>query len=171
MNVDQAIAEVLDEHGDLPVPVIAGKVRAKLEEDDAGALEDWLHENLEILIALSVRRVRRKRRADEPRDDGPKKRFTIAAQSGDKELLAEFLTFRDEATVREDGTVKDVADFNADDHLYVAGTYQQRGQTALMLAAFHRQVAKLVGHRRTSDVMSEDAYAALHDRLRRRMSN
>lgn len=173
MDIEETIEKAIEEHGDLPASVIAEKVVAQLEEEaDRRALNKWLLGNLETIVAFNVRRIQTARRAA-ARDDSPtpQSRFRDAAgaaESGDKELLAAFLKYND-TTVVADGTEKHVVDFTGEDHRFVAERYQQRGKTALMLAAFHRQVAKKVGSGRTGDKLDKAAYEALHASLVEKM--
>lgn len=142
-------------------PVVAAQIHDELLADDPGLLDGWLHaiavEALRQAIANRSRHVRNAaRRRGKPR-------AFAAAAGGDPAVLAGM--FAADLVTAPDQSRKRVADMTGPDHLYVAERYAGSGNRALLLAEFHRQVAKRIGDRRTADVLTEDEYARMYDSI------
>ena len=157
--------------------IVAEKLCGQLLENDPDLLDGWLHAMavplLRRVIGLRVHRERSAaKRGAAARD------FAAAAagleraeDDGERESAAAALLgmFSEIHVVDPDQTRKRAADMTGPEHLFVAeNTYQKSANTALMLAAFHRAVAKKVGKRRTADVLSEEQYEALYVSIARK---
>lgn len=70
-------------------------------------------------------------------------------------------TFSEVIRIDSKDTMRRVSDMTGADHQFVADGYQASGQRDLLMAAFHRRVARLVGTKKTADVMSEEEYLRL----------
>ena len=149
--------------------IVAAKLHAQLQEKDPDLLDGWLHAmaiqtlRQEISLRARVERTTARRRASarafrDATDD--------AEETGDATpLLGLFQVIH---TVDEDNTRKHAADMTGPEHLFVAGAYKQSANETLMLAAFHRAVAKKVGDKRTSEVLDEQQYEELYLSIARR---
>lgn len=165
--VDELLDQLCqDADGDFVPALAAEKLARELHEKHEQELLDWLDEHavsfLREAITFRLRRSRGKavRRA-------AARAFGKATDEGDDELLGHFAVFH---VVAPDRTQKRVADMTGEDHRFVADAYQATGKYDLMLAAFHRQVAKAVGKKRTADVLSEEQYDELLQSITKRMS-
>lgn len=155
MTVDEIIDGFADgQEGDFVVGVIADKITAHLREHEPRAFREWLDEHAAIFVHERIRaRLRSQRGTALHR--GPGRRFAESVEAGEVGHFAVTYVVDLEATRRR------VRDMTGPDHLFVAQQYDGSARRELMLAAFHRVVAKRVGRRRTGDVLSEEQYDAL----------
>lgn len=167
----EAHIEAATKGSDWVAAVVAEKLCSQLLESDPELLDGWLHVMavplLRRIIGLRVHSQRRaiKRGARVRAFSDAVADLEGAAEEGGRVSAAAVLLgmFSEIHTVDEDQTRKRAADMTGPEHLYVAeNTYQRSANTALMLAAFHRAVAKKVGKRRTEDVFSEQQYEDLY---------
>lgn len=162
-EMDARIAAATGESG-WAAPVVAAKMHAALLETDPDLLNGWLHAMAVDVLRMAVgsrsraqRTVARRRAAS--------RIFGAAAAEAEETgntipLLGLFAVVH---VIDADNTRKLAADMTGPEHLFVAeNTYQQSANQALMLAAFHRAVAKKVGERKTSDVFSAQQYELLY---------
>ncbi len=158
MNVHEAIVDHLDSiDGDFVSAVEADKFVTWMEEVAPGELLDWLSENARRFVTRDMQQTMMRRRTSAI-NRAKSRAFGQAVEDGDVEYLGHFAAVY---TVDPDSTRRRVADMTGDDHRYVAGEYEGSAKHDLMMAAFHRAVAKKVGKRRTADVLDEDKYDAL----------
>jgi hypothetical protein len=152
--IDAAIADAKANGGEFVPSVLASKLVASAVETSPDALDEWLHARAERLVT-SVITKRLQSERHQCQRNAKRSAFRDAAElaaSGDFEGMSSFAAVY---SVAPDHARRQVRDMTGADHKFVADTYQASGQRELMLAAFHRQVAKVVGKRRTADVMTE----------------
>lgn len=162
MTYDDAIAEAITSaEPDFQPAVIAAKLVAAVEEHDPDSLDEWLHAHAVAITTLEIGTRLRSIRARHVRRAAARSfaEAVEAAEDGDAEPLTHFTVVYE---VSDDHVRRPVAHMTGADHLYVAGAYRASGRRDLMLAAFHRAVAKKVGKHTTAEVFSEAEY---HDLL------
>lgn len=130
------------------------------DEDDPllQSMMCWLVERAPAIVAKEMNRwtSRSPRKAPEVKVE----RFRHAVRSGDVDALADF-----GLVYVVDGTEKLLGDMTGDDHRKVAQGFQSIAEQSSLVAAFHREMAKVVGSRRTADVVNEQQYRQLITRL------
>lgn len=146
-----------------PVPAIARALVDDLLErgEDDPLLQSmmcWLVERAPAMVAKEMRRWRPKA---EPSVDmrGAKtavSTFGAAVKANDLDALADF-----GLAYRVGGTEKVLADLTGADHAEVANGFQAIGEQSLMLATMHRQISRLLGSKRTADVLTPEQYRQL----------
>ena len=156
------LIEQATEGSDWIAAVVAAKLRARLAETDPDLLDGWLHAMAERMltevIGLHVRSERAKARSRA--GSRAFREASDAAEDGDDSAIGLFAVLH---VVDEKNTQKRAADMTGPEHLYVAEeTYQRTANEALMMAAFHRAVAKKVGKRKTADVLTEQQYEQMY---------
>lgn len=156
-RVAKIIEEWTPEDGDFVAAIVAEKLLAGLAETAPELLEGWLHENARRFLTDEIGRRSAALRSKAVKRASSRAfgRSAKAAADGDSTELGHFTV---DFVVAADSTRRRVADMDGDDHKFVADSYQRSGTYDLMLAAFHRAVAKTVGKRHTSEVMSEEQY-------------
>jgi hypothetical protein len=82
--------------------------------------------------------------------------FAAAVAAGNAEDMHPFTTLVYE--VGPNNLRRQVGEMTGLDHVYVAVRYEDQGLRLLLLAEFHRAVARRVGTNRTADVISEEEY-------------
>lgn len=154
MKFDELIDAAIAEADDFVSALLAAEL---VQQAPTDVLDEWLHAYacrfVTLIIGERTRSVRTRARMDEP-----KRRFAAAVES-DQPVTA--TAFDAHHVIDEMNTRRRVGDMTGADHKFVAAAYQQSGTTDLMLAAFHRQVSRLVGKKRTSEVMSVEQYLEL----------
>lgn len=155
-EMSAAIADATGD-GDVIAPVLAEKLHARLLESDPELLDGWLRASAVHFLTMAIGARDRSERAI-VRRRSEARRFDKAAREGDVETLS---TFAVRLVVDEDNTRRPIGDMTGSDHLFVAGEYGRSAQTAAMLQAFHKAVARKVGKRRTAEVFSEAQYEAM----------
>lgn len=157
-DIHAAIRQIVEDwlpEGDY-VPAIEGaKLAAHLAETQPELLDDWLHARAGMFLAEVIRhagasqrstaRSRAARAFSEREDDG--------TASG---------PFTVPYCVDDDNTQRRAGDMTGADWTFVAKCHESTSVTALMLAAFAHAVAKKIGHKRTSDVMTEEQFDQLY---------
>lgn len=145
-------------------------------EDEALAdeLNVWIWERAETTIAQEIARLRRADQTKRPRGTGRPKnsvtsRFSEALDTYQDTADVEALTsFRLILKTDDHGGEKPLGEMVAADHKFVAGRFQQIGHSSLMMAAVHRQVARLMSARpeaTTEEMMTQDQYRGLFAKL------
>jgi hypothetical protein len=151
--------------------IVAEKLCGQLMENDRDLLDGWLHAMavplLRRVIGLQVHRrnAAAKRGARSRAFAAAADDFETAKDGEGRESAAAVLLgmFSETHVVDENQNRKLAGDMTGPEHLFVAeNEYQRSANTALMLAAFHRAVAKKVGKKRTADVLSEEQYEAMY---------
>lgn len=144
--------------------IVAQKLHAELAETDPDLLDGWLHAVAVDTLRMAIGTRSRVQRTVARRRAGSRvfgKAAAEAEESGDATPLLGLFAL--DYVVDEDNTRKRAADMTGSEHLFVAeNTYQRSANEALMLAAFHRAVAKKVGKKRTSEVFTEAEYEAMY---------
>jgi hypothetical protein len=145
-----------------PAHCVPGVVAARIIETiDPVLLDGWLRERApEILAAAIAKRKRSTATAD--RAHSGARAFEKArseAASGDLAALGAFTV---SYTVDAKSTRRKVADMTGADHEFVAASCESDAKSIALLAEFHRQVARKIGSKRTSDVLSEKQYDQLY---------
>ncbi len=139
--------------GDFKVAEIVGKVLGYLREHDPDLMDRFA----ELMIAETLNRFYRKRFRDARRRLNRsilESRFRDAIDG--VEVAQDW--FKQVYTIDGKQTMRAVGEMTGADHRYLAERYQKSGQRDLLLAAFHRRVADVVGKKRTQDVISEVEY-------------
>jgi len=149
-------------HADLDeyvAPVAGQQIADQLRKQDPEALDAWLRANAGRIIAERLTFLDRSDRA-KARSRGPARRFREAVDRlpADPGATGPFRTF---CVIDAANTRRRVGDMTGEDHRYVAGNYEASGKRDLMLAAFHFEIAKRVGDRRTAEVFLEAEYQSL----------
>jgi len=92
----------------------------------------------------------------------------VSAPSARKAAIARALgSFSVTYAIDEKGARRRVADMTGADHRFVAADYEKDAKPLMLLAAFHQQVARKVGRKRTSEVFSETEYDRLYRSITR----
>lgn len=138
-------------NGDFIIKEEAEKLLASLLEIDHDGVDLWMRalaiEALAALLREHQRDLRRDLRGQLIRDQI-------------EEAVANGGAY--EHSYRVDRNLwRKVADMTGADHRHVADEYEAFGRRQILLAQFHRTVAKKIGERRTADVMSEEDYLRL----------
>jgi hypothetical protein len=144
--------------GDLIAPITAEKLHAHLLEADHDLLDGWLQQNAIHFLTEAIGGRDRHQRALLRRRSGARA-FAEAAEAGDGEALSVFAI---RYVVDEENTRRPVGQMVGADHVFVANSYRDSAASAQMLAAFHEQIAKTVGERRTAEVLTEQQYQQLY---------
>ena len=169
-EMDAVIAEVTEGGGWVPA-VVAAKLHARLLENDPDLLDGWLHvmaiQMLRRMIGLrqSHERTVARRRAGARAFASAAQEFADADGEEETEAAGARLLglFRVTHEVDDKNTQKRAFEMTGPEHLFVAeNTYQRTANTHLMIAAFHRAVAKKIGSRRTDEVLTEERYEAMY---------
>ncbi len=164
MTIEDYIAQRVSETPEFVPVVLAAQIEDELRQMHTSELAAWLdvragaiiHQHIRTIIHRS-RHLLRNGGARVERDAKPKRAFAKAAASG-AEALIEYRASVFDATycIDAENTQRRLGDMTGDDHRFVATQYDASAAATAMLAAFHRQVAKVVGKKRTADVMSEE---------------
>ena len=150
--------------GDYIVSETAEKIAAAADNDIPLVLADVRQRLVVKVIADHLRLVQAARRAQGHR---------LARRADFEEKVAESVALGDTSPFTVDMCVDDkltrrrVGDMTGADHLFVADGYAARSKTAALLARFHQAVAKKVGERRTSEVLSEEDYLRMQSSILR----
>jgi hypothetical protein len=161
-------AAYLDKHqptGDFVIGPVATELVWGLRESDPDLLQGWLQEHAVAIVADCIRarqRAARSRAASQAKAVA----FGDAADrfsAGDSAALSPFTAH---LVVNEKNLRRPVKDMTKEDHLFVAGAHEARSNAALLLAAFHKAIAKRIPPgKTTSDVFSEEEYLALRNSI------
>lgn len=146
---------------DRPLPVVAHDLVAAVRASDPDLLNGWLDQRATDFVRDHLGHMVRGDRALSRTQERPRAFAQAAAafEAGDRAALG--ARFRAEHLIDEEGTRRKVADMTGADHLFVAGRYNDDSRHAAFLARVHRAVGKRVGARKTSEVYTEDQYAAM----------
>lgn len=144
--------------------IAAQKLHAELLETDPDLLDGWLHARAVDILRRTIG-LRESSRSSAARNRAGARAFSDAADEA--EATGDFSTlpgmFAIAYVIDKDETRKRAADMTGADHLFVAEhTYERDARQSMLLAQFHRAVAKKVGKRKTSDVFTEEQYEAMY---------
>ena len=137
--------------------IVAAELHADLTATDPDLLSGWLHASAEHWLQQTIRDRSRSTRAHARHHAGA---HQFADAADDPETLRGMLSV--DYVIDDSQTRKRAGDMTGPDHRYVANSYTATGNRALLLAEFHVAVARKVGKRRTSDVLSLDQYENLY---------
>lgn len=162
-----AVIQAAVPEGDYVAPLLAAELADKLKANDPELLAGWLWTRAQPELSDTFARRSNSLR-QYARAMGPRRAFADASEefgrTGDPRVLQ---TFQTEHVVNSGNLRRKVADMTGADHRFVADAYGATAKNAAMLAAFHRAVAKRVGHRRTADAFTQEQYdAMLHSLMR-----
>lgn len=140
--------------GDFITGDVAAEFVARMEMTNPDVFWDWMVDNAVRFCADAINfQIRRERQIVMRR--AKSRAFAFAVQSGDPTELRAFSLLY---SVGPDHRRRTVGEMTGADHTWVADSYSASGKKSLMLAAFHKAVARRVGDKKTSDVMSETEY-------------
>lgn len=140
--------------GDFVAALEAERFVAHMEAHAPAELQEWLRTHAVTFATLALSERLRRERMTVYRRAGARA-FAAAEAAGDVSA------FTNVHTINADNLRRPVADMTGADHLFVAGSYSRQGKRVLLLAEFHRAVARRVGDQRTAAVMTEDEYLRL----------
>lgn len=143
--------------GEFVPSIEADRLVAWARQEIPEVLQEWLDSNAVRFTAQTMNSMLRSERQIAIQRASAR-RFALAAESGDRETLGMFKLMY---SVDENNTRRKVADMTGRDHVYVADRYAITGNRVLLLAEFHRAIARRVGENRTGDVMDEAEYERL----------
>lgn len=150
--------------GDFVAAIEAEKFVAFMAKKHPQELVDWQQARSVYFATREIGDWCRNDRARTTRQASSRAFADVAQRFEDGDDEGELAAaFRARYVIDDDDTRRHLGDMTGTDHLYVAQDYEASGQRDLMLAAFHRQVAKKLGNRRTAEVFTEAAYTELLD--------
>lgn len=136
MNPDEAVGRIIDH----------------LRAHEPEVLDAWLEQHARRFLRGEMTRLMNSVRSQSiyrARNND----FATAVESGDLEQVGMFATWYE---IDEEHTRKRLSSMTGTDHAFVAGQYDIAAKTSRMRCQFHRALAKKVGNRATSEVMSEE---------------
>jgi hypothetical protein len=145
-----------------PAHCVPGIVAARIIETiDPVLLDGWLREMAAGFLASAITRRKRSATSSDRASSGPRafEKAREQAASGDLAALGSFTMSH---TVDAGKTRRKVADMTGPDHEFVAANCEKDAKSIALLGEFHRQIAKKVGGKKTSDVLSERQYDQLY---------
>lgn len=145
--------------GDLGKNAIASRLVRELLRDDRDLLEGWLMENAEHFMAELVRKLFASERSVETRK---RVAFADAMNTNDTEKLTHFA---ERYHIPSANVYRQVKDMTGADHIEVALSYRGQAKNLKLREAFHLAVGKMLGDRKTSEVMSPDEYDRLYVKM------
>lgn len=163
-EMDEQITDATEGSG-WTAAIVAAKLYGRLLADDRDLLEGWLHEMATdtlrhaIIRRSHAARMRERARAARGEFADAARDFETGADAGGMKLQGMFALTH---VVDAEDIRKRAGEMTGTDHLFVAESYQSRGQKNLMEAAFHRAVAEKVGEQRTDQVFSLQEYETMY---------
>lgn len=155
------LVEAMPEEDFVP-SLLASQIATRLRAEEPTFLAEWLDERASTVLLIEIDRILRSERTKARSRHGARV-FAAAVATGDPAEMSVFARVR--FVVDEKNTRRALGDMTAEDHLYVAGRYETSGNRQLMLAAFHRAVAKRIGKRTTAEAMTEAQFQKLEDSI------
>lgn len=167
--VDELILQYADRKADIVPAECATKILEKLREEHSEDLAVWLDSLARAVIRERLTSIIRSRRS-RARSDAPKRRFAHAVEQGAEAVARHVrevaaVSFFDTRFNVGDNIQRRFGDMTGADHLFVARSFESSANHDLMLAAFHRAVAKRVGKKITADVLTEDQVRSMRDSM------
>lgn len=166
-TIHDFIDEFLDTDEDILPATLAEKVATTWRERDPNGFLTYLNDNAVRLVhdEISRRLSRRRQISRVTARSFARQSSSVFRNDGtiDPERLDSLRgAFSATYCVDDDFTQRRVADMTKADHAYVAKSYESSGNRDLMIAAFHRAVAKkLSDDQKTSEAMDEETYLRL----------
>lgn len=155
------MSELIDRYfGDLDnfsVAVEIGGFQRWLRDNHPEVLRSWLAQMEQSFLARAVAARQRSQRAQ-----AQKRVLRTAVVPRHGESPSEFQV---RCSVGPEYRWVRVGDMTAGDHRFTARRYTETGQRMLLLGAFHREIAKRLGDRRTSEMFTEEEYAKLRSSI------
>lgn len=155
------MSELIDEYfgglENFAIAVEIGGFQRWLRENHPEVLRRWLSVQEQSFLARAVGSRQRQLRTGAQR-----RSRRMALQRADTRTLSEFEV---RCSVGPEHLWVHVGDMTANHHRQVARRYTESGQRSLLLGAFHREIAKRLGDRRTSEVLTEEEYAKLRSSI------
>lgn len=168
INVEEYLAEQFEkaaQSGPFAIPVLAAKCVETLRSQDPKALQQWADERIAAIVAQHLQRVETSKRM-RMREVGRVNEGTERMRSfADGDLDAFGRCFDLTYVIDDENNRVRLGDMSADDHLFVASKYNRSGKRDLLMAAFHKVVAKKVGTKRTEEVFNESEYLQTQDSI------
>lgn len=143
---------------DYHLDAVAAEFCARMSSNHHDEWISFLLDRAPIFMRRELSRLESSERTT-ARTRGKQRAFRQAVDDGD---VGQFLAAA--YVVDDENTRRTMAEMTGKDHTYVASRYEATGKEALMMAAFHRVIAKKVGGRKTSEVLSEEQIQALWQR-------
>lgn len=164
-KTDDLLAEIIDASmpaGDFIPAVWAEKIVAQLQETQPLLLEAWLHDHAVVFLTdFITHRLARQRRVVQ-RQAGRSAFAEAARLAAEGNVVPLRSLFEVVLVVDDKNTRRRQGEMTGEDHRYVATSYAASAKPLLLLEAFHQAVAKRIGKRRTSEVFTEEKFAALY---------
>jgi hypothetical protein len=156
-EMDALIAAVTKGDGWVP-RLVAEKI---LSLADPVLLDAWLRQMAGEILTDMLAKRRRSAKAAARADAAPQAfaKARAAAEHGD---LAALGSFAASYAVDEKETSRKVGDMTGADHEFVAARCDSAANSAALLAEFHRQIARRVGPKKTSQVLTEKQYDEMY---------
>lgn len=158
-----AVLEGFTPEGDFVASEVTDQAFTWLEANDPQLLAEWTREVARQTMRAYYRHhilSERSRWARSARSRAFRTAAEATEETGDFTPLA---AFSFSYVVNEEALRRRVAEMTADDHRFVATKYEQSADRILMLAAFHREIAKRIPEgETTADVMDEETYSKIY---------
>ena len=142
----------------LAAELVADLLEREVDDPLRQSMMCWLVERAPALVAREMRQWVPAKPAKDP--EVKVERFRAAVRANDLDALADFTL-----TYVVDGAEKALGDMTGDDHRTVARAFQSIAEHSTLIAAFHREMGKVLGHNRTADVVTEEQYRRLITKL------
>lgn len=163
-NHDAEMMELIEkatEGGDFIAPMVAETLYEDLIQTDPDLITGWLKDHAVRILTQAIRDFDRRNRSKARHQAGAltfHEASENAAESGDVTVMSVFQT---RFVIDDRNTRRTVAEMTGTDHRFVAGRYTRESRRHLLLASFHEAVARKVGDRKTSDILTEDQYRTM----------
>lgn len=158
--VGELINEIITGEADYSTSAEAQRLLETMRDEHPEAHAAWLEAHAFRLYHGALSTAARNRRTI-VRRFAKRAKFDQAIKAGTPGL---FTTWK--CVVDDEFTVRRLGAMTKQDHTYVAKTYEQDAQDSVLLAAFHRFVArKLKGGQTTESVMSEGQLVRLYNQV------
>ena len=156
-EMSELIDEYFEDRENFSVAVEIGGFQRWLQENHPQVLRRWMAQMERAFLARAVSSRQRDRRSNAQR-----RKLRVAVEQSDRRVLSEFEV---RCSVGPEHLWVRVGDLTAEHHRQLARAYTDRGQRSLLLGAFHREIAKRLGTRTTSEVLTEEDYARLRSSI------
>lgn len=148
--------------GDFKASDVTDRAFAYLQDEEPELLAGWMDEVARQVLRSHFRAHLLRQRATW-RATAQRRAFrnvvNEAEETGDSTSLSDF-SFS--YVVNEESLRRRVGEMTADDHSFVASVHERSADRLLLLAAFHRAIAKRIPPgKTTADVMDEETYSRI----------
>lgn len=155
VEISETLEAYVPDTGVFSPEEIAEQIITDLNKNDGARIQEWGVAILSRYMQDKLREILRTRRQNVMKESN-----VFAAPNG--ELIVDKAVFTVSYSVNAKNQWKHLGEMTGADHQYVADHYERIGRKELLLAEFHRQVAKSVGRKKTSDVLTEQEYLRLY---------